>query len=256
MLFDTHCHLDTPAFDADRDTVMLRAQQAGVGRFLNPAFDLDSSGRAVALAQSQADVYAAIGIHPTSTLDFGPDHLTQLRELALSAGPRLVAFGEIGLDYYWKTVEPDVQRTAFVAQLGLARALNLPVIIHCREAYDDALDVLAEHWPGRPLVMHAFGGTVAQAQRALALGYHIGIGGPVTYPSATQTREVVRSLPLDRLLLETDSPYLSPQRHRGKRNEPGYVKLVAEKIADIREMMLVDVADVTTANANRWLGLV
>jgi TatD DNase family protein len=249
MLFDTHCHLDTPRFDADREHVWERAQAAGVTRLLNPAYDLDSSARAVALAERTDGIVAAVGVHPTSTLAFDDATLDQLRTLA--ARPSVVAIGEIGLDNYWKDVPPDVQERAFIAQLALARALDMPVIVHSREAMPRTLDILEAEFAGRPLVLHSFAGDIPQLERALSSGFYIGISGPVTYPSAKQTRDVVRAVPLDRLVIETDSPYLSPQRHRGKRNEPAYVRLVAEKIADVRDMLLDDVARLTAENARR-----
>ena len=258
MLFDTHCHLDTAKFDADRAAVLARALGAGVGLILNPAYDLESSRRATALAAQATpanplQIVAAVGVHPTSTAEFTPETLAQLRDLAGNAPGRVVAIGEIGLDYHWKTVPPDAQRAAFLAQLELARELDLPVIIHCREAEDDVLTILEAHWRGRPLVMHSFAGDQGHLARALACGFHIGVSGPVTYPNAARTRDIVRTVPRDKLLIETDAPFLTPQRHRGKRNEPAYVRLVAEKIADVREVMLDDVARFT---AGKWAAAV
>ncbi len=253
MLFDTHCHLDTQVFDADRDAVFARAHAAGVTRFLNPAYDLESSRRAVALAQARADVAAAVGVHPNESAAFDGSDLETLRGLSAEHG--VAAIGEIGLDYHWRTVPPELQKIAFLRQLELARERRLPVIIHSREAMDDTLDILQREFSGGALVLHSFAGDVAQLMRALDLGFYIGISGPVTYPNAVQTREVVRKVPLDRLILETDAPYLSPQRYRGKRNEPAYVRLVAEKVADVRDMMMADVAARTTANAARLFGL-
>lgn len=252
MLFDTHCHLDTQAFDADRDAVFARAHAAGVTRFLNPAYDLASSRRAVDLAQARTDVVAAVGVHPNDSAAFDAAALDALR--ALSAEPGVKAIGEIGLDYHWRTVPPESQKIAFLWQLMLARERQLPVIIHSRDAMDDTLDILQNEFAGGPLVLHSFAGNLAQLARALDLGFYIGISGPVTYPNAAQTREVVRNVPLDRLILETDAPYLSPQRHRGKRNEPAYVRLVAEKVADVRDMLMAEVAALTTANALRLFG--
>lgn len=253
MLFDTHCHLDTQAFDADRDAVFVRAHAAGVTRFLNPAYDLESSRRAVALAQARADVAAAVGVHPNESAAFDAVALDTLRELSTERG--VVAIGEIGLDYHWRTVSPELQKIAFLRQLGLARERQLPVIIHSREAMDDTLDILQREFLGGALVLHSFAGDLAQMTRALDFGFYIGISGPVSYPNAAQTRDVARNVPLDRLLLETDAPYLSPQRHRGKRNEPAYVRLVAEKVADVRDMLMTDVAACTTANAVRLFSL-
>jgi TatD DNase family protein len=246
-LFDTHCHLDVERFDADRDAVWQRALDAGVTRMLNPAFNMQSSRRAALLAQRIDGVCAAVGIHPNDAPALDARALDELRELARAPG--VVAIGEIGLDNHWKTVPPDVQERAFLTQLGLARELNLPVIIHCREAEPRMLEILEAEWRGRPLVLHSFAGDTAQLERALDCGFYIGVSGPVTYPSARGSRDVVRAAPLDRLLIETDAPYLTPQRYRGKRNEPAYVRLVAEKIADVRDMLIDDVARATAENA-------
>lgn len=253
MLFDTHCHLDVDRFDADRSDVLTRAAESRVTRMLNPAFSIESSQRAAALAAATPEIYAAVGIHPNDAAAFVDADLDVLRTLA--AQPKVVAIGEIGLDYHWQTVPHDVQAAVFHKQLELARELDLPVIVHCREAMNDTLAILEREFAGRPLVLHSFAGAISDLDRALACGFYIGISGPVTYPSATATRDVVRAAPLDRLVIETDAPYLTPQRYRGKRNEPGYVRLVAEKIADVRDMSLVDVAKATTENANRLFRL-
>jgi TatD DNase family protein len=236
--------------------VFARARAVGVTCFLNPAYDLASSRRALALAQARPDVVAAVGFHPNDAGSYDAGAAAGLRDLVVASAGRVVAIGEIGLDYHWNTFEPAVQQAAFIAQLGLARELNLPVIIHSRDAYDDTLDILEAEWAGRPLVLHSFGGAINHLERALACGFHIGISGPVTYPNAAVTREVVRNTPLDRLLIETDAPYLAPQRYRGRRNEPSYVRLVAEKIADIREIMVADVAAATMANGRHLFGVV
>ena len=252
MLFDTHCHLDADAFDPDRDAVMERAQQAGVEWLVNPAYDLASCRRAIDLAARHAHVYAAAGIHPNDCANFEAE-LPALRELI--AQPKVVAIGEIGLDYYWDRVAPELQASAFVAQLALARETNLPVIIHCRDAYDDTLDLLEARATGLKVVLHAFAGRIQHAERALRQGWLIGIGGPVTYKKAENLREVAGNVPLDHLLLETDSPYLPPHPHRGKRNEPAHLALVAEKVAQVRGVSLAHIATATTAAAMKFFGL-
>jgi len=254
QLFDTHCHLDAPAFDDDRSTVFARARAAGVVRLLNPACDLASSRRAIALAEAHPDLVAAVGVHPNDAAGFGESHLAELR--ALASAPGVVAIGEIGLDYHWQTVSREEQARAFVAQLGLARTLNLPVIVHCREAYDDALELLRDHGRGLPgLVMHAFSGGMKHLRAALALGFYVGIGGPLTYPNAHGLRAVVEAAPLDRILIETDSPYLAPQPHRGQRNEPAYVATIAQKIAELHRQSASDIARITTDNGRRLFRL-
>ena len=262
MLFDTHCHLDIDKFDDDREAVLNRARDAGVSLMLNPAFDLESSRRAIALAQANNDIVAAVGIHPTDTASFGAATLDELRAMIVEARQRtparkiVAAIGEIGLDYYWKTVPHDTQAEAFIAQLGFAREMNLPVIIHCRDAYEDTLEILRRHGQGLRLVMHSFLGEAHHLRAILDLGYFIGLGGPVTYPSANRLRDIVQVAPLEKILIETDAPYLAPQAHRGKRNEPAYVRLVAEKIAELHGLSLEEVARATLQNGCALFGLV
>ena len=252
--FDTHCHLDVPAFDADRAAVLTRARAAGVRHLLNPAYDLASSRRAATLAQTEQGIVAAVGIHPNDAAGFGVSTLDELR--ALARMPGVVAIGEIGLDYHWDIVPREAQAQAFVAQLALARELDMPVIIHCREAYDDLLALLRAHSEGLVgMLMHAFAGQLEHLRAALALGAYIGIGGPVTYPKAHALREVVRATPVERLVLETDAPYLAQQSHRGKRNEPAHLIEVAEKVAEVRGLSLHEIAQRTLDNGRRLFRL-
>lgn len=264
-LIDSHCHLDLSQFDADREAVLARAQEAGVGCIINPGIDLDHCRRALALADEHAQVYVAVGIHPNSAHNVDAQLLDNLRVLA--AHPKVVAIGEIGLDYYWDDVDPATQRSAFVAQLALAAELGLPVIIHNRDASEDVADVLRA-WAGsdavarsplaqRPFkgVLHAFGGTLSLAQEAYKWDFVIGLGGPVTFRNARDLHALIPLLRMDRLMLETDAPYLTPHPHRGQRNEPGYVKLVCEQVAQLRGMEPADVAALTTATAARFFQL-
>jgi TatD DNase family protein len=253
-LFDTHCHLDVPAFDADRAAALARARAAGVQYIMNPAYDLVSSRRAVDLARVERGVVAAVGVHPNDAAGFGEPHLAELR--ALAGAPGVAAIGEIGLDYHWDTVPRDAQAQAFLAQLALAREMNLPVIIHCREAYGDLLALLRAHGGGLAgLLLHAFAGGREELDAALALGAYIGIGGPVTYPKAHALREVVRAIPLDRLVLETDAPYLAPQAHRGRRNEPAYLAEIAHQVAALRGLSVDEIAQITLDNGRRLFRL-
>lgn len=264
-LVDSHCHLDLEQFDDDRDAVLARAEAAGIRCIVNPGIDLEHCRAAQTLADQYEQVYAAIGIHPNSSADFAVSMLDDLREMARH--PKVVAFGEIGLDYYWKLVEPEVQKQAFIAQLHLAAELGLPVIIHCREANQDVMAILQDwandsvtrHSPlaNRPFwgVLHAFPGDWAMAQQAYTLNFALSLGGPVTYKNARQLHELVPSLRLDRLMLETDAPYLTPHPHRGKRNEPGYVKLVCEQIATLTQRSVEEIAQQTTAVATRFFNL-
>jgi TatD DNase family protein len=251
MLFDTHCHLDVPAFDADREDVIARALAAGVSVLLNPAYDLASSRRAIALANVRRDVYAAVGIHPNDIAALEPGGLDELRRLALS--PRVVAIGEIGLDYYWNTSPHDVQQAMFRRQIELAQELNLPIIIHCREAYEDTLAILET--AGSKILLHSFAGSPEQADEAMRRGYCLGVGGPVTFKKSEALREIVRRAPLDHLFLETDAPYLAPHPYRGKRNEPAYLALSAQKVAEVRRTTVDEVAAATTGAARRFFNI-
>jgi TatD DNase family protein len=225
--------------------------------------DVPSSRRAIDLAEQYTGVYASIGVHPNDAASFDDGSLAELR--ALAAHPKAVAIGEIGLDNYWKTVAPDAQTRAFLAQLELAADLGKPVIIHIRDAAhrhdatDDMLAVLEQHLARRALnqapgVLHAFSGDTIAARRACDMGFLIGIGGPVTYKKADRMRDVVQAAPADRLMLETDAPFLSPAPHRGRRNEPANVRLIAEQVARLRQTSLDDIAECTTANAARLFG--
>lgn len=261
MLIDTHAHLDLPQFEADRDAVIERAQAAGVKVIVNAGADLESSRRAVALAEQHPGVYASVGVHPHDAKTLDGEVLAALRELARQ--PKVVAVGEIGLDFYRNLSPQDVQRRAFQAQLAWAARLGKPVIVHDREAHAEVLKALTS-WAaglmrsplaGRVGVLHSFSGDLSMAEQAIDLGFYISISGPVTYQNARRLAEIVQALPLDRLLVETDCPYLTPHPHRGKRNEPAYVRLVAEKIAAIKGLTLDEVAATTTANARRLFEL-
>src|SRR3990172_152882 len=252
MLTDTHCHLDFPQFDADREAVMARARAAGVGRIVVPATDLETSRRAAQLAETHADIYAAVGFHPNSTSGFGTKELGELERMAQS--PKVVAIGEIGIDLYWKAAPLDEQVTAFRMQIGLANALEKPVIVHDRQAHAEVLEPLREAGPRQGAVLHSFSGDQAMAETAVELGFYLGVDGPITYKKNETLRAVFAAVPLDRILIETDAPYLTPQAKRGQRNEPAYVRLVAEKLAEVRGMTLEAMAQATTANAARFFG--
>jgi len=252
FLTDTHAHLDFPQFDSDREEAIERALAAGVSRILNVGADLASSRRAVALAKAHPQIYAAVGVHPHDAKTLTEEVLTELRELARH--PQVVAIGEIGLDFYRDLSPRDVQRQAFERQLALARELDKPVIIHDREAHAEVMDTL-RRWQGLRGVLHCFSGSLEMARRAVELGFYISIAGPVTFKNARRLPEIVRQLPLERLLIETDCPYLAPHPHRGERNEPAYVRLVAEAVAEIKGLPLEEVARVTTANTQTLFGL-
>ncbi len=258
-LTDTHCHLDFERFDADRLAVLRRAAQAGVDRLLNPALDLFTCARAIQLANDHKMVYASVGVHPNSAMTWEANTLSELRRLATH--PKVVAIGEIGLDYYWDRAPADLQQEVLRRQLDLATELSLPVVIHNREAGDDLLPILVE-WQrdlsetGGPLaenpgVLHSFSGDQAMAEAALKAGFFLGFTGPVTFKNAPDLQGLVTGLPLDRILIETDAPFLTPHPHRGQRNEPAHVRLVADKIASLKGLSVEQVASQTWLNAKR-----
>lgn len=259
MLADTHCHLNFAAFDGDRAQVLARAWEAGVERLLNPGIDLISSQDAVELAGSNSQVYAAVGVHPNSALTWEGDTQAQLRTLATS--PKVVAIGEIGLDYYRDRAPRELQRLVFQEQIDLASELGLPVIIHNRQATEDTFKILVDWHAGlvaagsslaeRPGVLHSYSDREEPALRAIDMGFYIGFSGPVTFHNARDLQRVAGALPLDRMLIETDAPFLTPHPYRGKRNEPAHVTLVAKKITELHNNKFSKIARVTTANATR-----
>jgi TatD DNase family protein len=266
QLTDTHCHLDYNKFDPDREDVIRRANDSGLIRLLVPGLHHRSSRDAVLLAEANPSVYAAVGFHPTDLEEFSESTFQQVKELAVH--PKVVAIGEIGIDYYWvkENDKRAIQRDALKQQLQFAKEINKPVIIHMREENDawfgeasvDLLKIL-EEWQGslqnplaeRPGVLHSFNGNLETAQKALNLNFYLGITGPVTYKNADEKREIIRQLPLDKILIETDAPFLAPVPVRGKRNEPAYVGHIADKIAEIHLKSPAEIAAITAANAAR-----
>lgn len=244
-MIDSHAHLDFPPFDPDREAVIARARAVGMVAILNVGADLESSRASVALAQQYDFIYAAVGIHPHDAKTLTPAVLEELRHLARH--PKVVAIGEIGLDYYRDLSPRPVQRQAFAEQLALAAELGLPVVIHSRDALDDLLSIL-RGWAGSG-VLHSYSGGPERLEEVLGLGLSIGISGPVTFPNAHRLRAVAARVPLDRLLIETDCPYLTPEPYRGRRNEPAYVWYVAGAVARERGMPAEEVARITTENA-------
>lgn len=251
-LIDTHCHLDDPAFDEDRDAMLARAREAGVEAFVIPSVTLERIPAALRLAERHPGIYVAVGIHPHAASAFSSGALAQLREWARH--PRVVAIGEIGLDFYRDLSPREAQREAFRAQLELAGELGLPVIIHQREAREAVMEEL-ERWvaahPGARGILHAFSGDAAMARTAVAWGFALGIGGPITYPRAEALREAVQTAGITALVLETDAPYLPPQPYRGHRNEPAYLRFVVETLARLLGLSLEHIAEQTTRNARR-----
>ena len=254
MLVDSHTHLDTSRFNADRESVIQAAVAGGVTRMVDPGCDLASSCAAIALAKAYPGVvFAGVGVHPHDATTYNDEVERHFRELARDS--TVVAIGEFGLDYYRMLSPREVQRAVFCAHLELARAYGLPCIIHVRDAHDDVMELLRAHGRGLRGVFHCFSGDVAQAEQCLAYeGFMISFAGPLTR-QGNALPEVARMAPLDRVLVETDSPYLVPQPLRAKRNEPLFVKHVAEKLAEVRGMTLEEIAQITTANAVRLFGL-
>ncbi len=249
LLVDTHCHLDLEQFDADRAEVLERSRAAGVSRLLIPGIDLTNCRRAVALAEQYPEVYVAVGIHPNSTADFSSETLAELRDLAQH--PKVVALGEVGIDLYWQRVPLEKQQHALRAQLELAAELDRPVIIHDREAHAEVMAALAEQTPPAGVVLHSFSGDGAMAEAALAAGYYLGVDGPLTYKKNDALRAIFAAAPEQRILIETDAPYLPPQPHRGQRNEPAYVHFEAERLAAVRGVALEALVPALAANAAR-----
>jgi TatD DNase family protein len=254
-LIDTHCHLDWKAFEADREAVIDRAVEAGVRRMITIGVDVPSSRRAIEIAEQYEAVYAAVGVHPNDCADFTAATLHEIRSLAQH--PKVVAIGEIGLDYYWQKVEHDTQARAFRAQLQLAADLNKPVIIHSRDAAPEVAALLEEFTQHAHLAgsLHSYFDDLAIAQRVFAIDFYIGVTGPITFKKSDRERAIIRQVPLDRLLLETDAPFLTPTPHRGERNEPAYVRHVADMIAQTRGQPVEDIARQSTLNAERLFGL-
>ena len=253
MLFDTHAHYDDESFDADRDAVLTALPEQGVGLILNPGCDVESSRKAVRYAAAYPHVYAAVGIHPENCGGCTAGDLDAIR--ALAQLPKTVAIGEIGLDYYWAENPPrDFQQQVLRQQLALARELALPVIIHDREAHADTLAIVRE-FPGVTGVFHCFSGSPEMARELLKMGWYLGFDGPVTYKNARRAPEVAAVTPLDRMLIETDSPYMTPVPYRGRRNDSGYVHLVAEKLAEWKGVTAEEMTRVTWENGRRLFGI-
>jgi len=256
-LIDSHAHVDVSDYDADREEMLRRAQAAGVATILaiGNGPELDKLGAAVSFAERHDWIYASAGIHPHEAKLATDAHYAELERL--SRHPRVLAWGEIGLDHHYDHSPRDVQARVFRDQLELARAAKRPVIIHCREAWPDCLKILKEAWhsSGFGGIFHCFTGTLEEARLGIEMGFLISFAGNVTYPKAQKLRDVAREIPVDRLLIETDSPFLAPQPQRGRRNEPAYVVEVARTIANVRNLPPSEVAEVTAANFRRFFAL-
>lgn len=253
LIFDTHAHYDDEAFDLDRAALLDAMPEQGVGLILDPGCDIETSKKAVTLAETYPHVYAAVGYHPENCAPYTSADLDLLRELAKQ--PKVVAIGEIGLDYYWEQNPPKkFQQEVFRAQLTLAQELNLPVIVHDRDAHADCLEIVKE-FPVVRGVFHCYSGSVEMARELWKRGWYTGLDGPVTYKNARKTVEVAAEVPLERLLLETDSPYLSPAPKRGERNDSRNIAHIAAKIAEIRGITADEIIRISRENGKRLFGI-
>ncbi|KAB7704320.1 YchF/TatD family DNA exonuclease [Bacillus aerolatus] len=254
MLFDTHVHLNAEQYNDDIDEVIERAKEAGVSNMVVVGFDRPTIHKALDLIEMHDFLYASVGWHPVDAIDMTDDDLLLLEELA--EHPKVVALGEMGLDYHWDKSPKDIQKEVFRKQIQLAKKVKLPIIIHNREATQDIVDILkeedAEEVGG---IMHCFSGSVETARECIDMNFYISLGGPVTFKNAKKPKEVAADIPLEKLLIETDCPYLAPHPYRGKRNEPAYVKLVAEQIAELKGLSYEEVAQSTTENARKLFKL-
>ena len=257
-LIDSHAHVDVSDFEGDREAMLERARSSGVGALLaiGNGPEVEKLGAAVPYAEQQDWIYAAMGIHPHEARHATEAHFTEMDRLARQ--PRVIAWGEIGLDYHYDHSPRPIQAQVFCHQLEQARAARLPIVIHCREAWPECLKLLDENWRSSGLggIFHCFTGTLAEARLSMEMGFLISFAGNVTYPKAQNLRDVAREIPLDRLLIETDSPFLPPVPHRGRRNEPAYVAEVAQSIGNVRDLPAEEVASATSGNFRRFFGLV
>lgn len=254
MFFDSHAHYDDKRFSKDRYKIIENAHKAGVEYIMNVGADLKTSADSIALAEKYPFVYAAVGVHPHDVKNLEEEDIEKLYGLANQ--DKVMAFGEIGLDYFYDKSERELQKEWFIEQMELAKELELPIIVHSRDAAKDTFDILRDY-KGNMFggVIHCFGGSAEQAKEYVKDGYYLGIGGVVTFKNAKKTVEVVREIPMDHLVIETDCPYLAPEPYRGKRNDSTYLKYIAETIAEIKNISAEEVARITTENAKKLYGI-
>ena len=249
MLFDTHAHLDDRAFHEDREALITGLPEKGVGLVMNPGCSLESSRHAVALAEKYDHVYAAVGSHPDVASEVNAAVLEEYRKLC-KLNTKVKAIGEIGIDYHYEDIPSQIQLRAFRLQMELAQELGLPVIVHEREAHEDGMAVVRE-FPDVTGVFHCYSGSAEMARQLVDRGWYIGFTGVLTFKNARKAIETAASIPLDRIVLETDCPYMAPEPFRGKRNDPGYLYRMAEKLAEIRGLSLEEIQTITTENGKR-----
>lgn len=246
MLFDTHVHLNSKMYKHDLEEVIKRALEAGVTRMAVIGFDAPSNARAIELAEQYEFIYAVVGIHPSDARSATEEGWVVLREQLQH--PKVVALGECGFDYYHDTSFNDIQRVVFEKQLEIAKEIAMPIVVHMRDSVDDVYETLKEKGRGLSGVIHCYSGDVKMMHKFLDLGFYIGLDGPVTFKNAHSVHEVAKAVPIDKLVIETDGPYLTPAPNRGKRNEPAYVSYIAEKIAELKGMTYEEVCKMTTEN--------
>ena len=249
MLFDTHAHMDDRAFDVDRDELLTNLPGQGIALLMNPGCSLESSRNASRLSQTYDYIYAAVGSHPDVADEVNEEVLEQYRELC-KQNPKIKAIGEIGLDYHYEDIPRDIQKKAFRAQMALAAELDLPVIVHERDAHEDGMAIVRE-FPNVKGVFHCYSGSAEMAKQLVDMGWYIGFTGVLTFKNARKALEVASSIPLDRLVLETDCPYMAPEPFRGKRNDPGKLYRMAEKLAELRGLTVEEIHAITTENGKR-----
>jgi TatD DNase family protein len=254
MFFDTHAHLNAEQYNEDLQEVIDRALSEGISNIVVVGFDRPTIEKAMELTKEYDFIYASVGWHPVDAIDMTEEDLLWIEEL--SSHPKVVALGEMGLDYYWDKSPKDIQQEVFRKQIRLAKKVKLPIVIHNRDATADIVEILKEEGAGEVGgIMHCFSGSPEIAQECVDMNFYISLGGPVTFKNAKKPKEVADIIPLEKLLIETDCPYLTPHPHRGKRNEPSYVKLVAEQIAEIKGLSTEEVAQATTENAKKLFGI-
>lgn len=253
MLFDTHAHFDDPQFDSDRDEVIKSLADDGVTRVMNIGANMETSKKAIEIANKYDFIYATVGVHPCDTYDMTDEDIERLRIMAKN-NPKVRAIGEIGLDYHFDDTKPDIQKEWFIKQLHLAKELNMPVVIHDRDSKGDAIEILKREGISNG-VMHCFSGSAETARELVKMGFMISFTGVLTFKNARRAVEVCRSIPIERLMIETDCPYMAPEPHRGERNYSGYVKYVARKMAEIKGLSYEETARITMENGLRFYGI-
>ena len=248
MLFDTHAHMNDRAFDCDREALLQNLPQEGIALLMNPGCNLEDSRQSVALAEKYAYIYAAVGSHPDSADEVNKDVIDQYRQLCRNE--KVKAIGEIGLDYHYEDIPREIQKKAFLMQLELAREVKLPVIVHERDAHEDGMAMIRD-FPDVTGVFHCYSGSAEMARQLVDLGWYIGFTGVLTFKNARKALETAASIPLERIVLETDCPYMAPEPFRGKRNSPAYLFRMAEKLAELRNLPVEEIHRITTENGQR-----